>query len=64
MCNVVQEYGWAPQSERAIDVDDGELTGDGVMFMAAMSAAGVLPITLPVVEPLTVTGFIFEFWCL
>ena len=56
-------HGWAPSNRRAIQIDDGKGTGESVMFIAAMSTK-VLPITLPVPSPLTVKGFMFEFWCM
>lgn len=57
-------YGWAPSNRRAIQIDDGKGTGESVMFIAAMSTTEVLPITFPVPSPLTVKGFLFEFWCM
>lgn len=61
--NVGSKYGYASSYLRAIQVDDGRGSGDGVMFIAAMTDTEVLPITLPVVQPATVTGWLFEMWC-
>mmetsp|Transcript_27766 Transcript_27766/g.68295 ORF Transcript_27766/g.68295 Transcript_27766/m.68295 type:complete len:84 (-) Transcript_27766:244-495(-) len=33
------------------------------MFLSVMSNTEVFDITLPVPQPLTVTGWLFEFWC-
>ena len=58
---VGSKYGWAPSDRRAIQLDDAGKT-PGVMFIAAMSTTEVLPITLAVPQPVTVTGFVFEWW--
>ena len=60
--NVGSKYGYASSYLRAIQVDDGRGSGDGVMFIAAMTDTEVLPVTLPVVQPATVTGWLFEMW--
>jgi hypothetical protein len=60
---VGSNYGYAPSHLRAVQVDDGRDSGDGVMFIAAMTCEEVLPITFPVPRPATVTGFLYEFWC-
>jgi hypothetical protein len=56
-------YGWAPRAERAIQTDIARSEGDRVMFLVGMSSEGVLPITLPVAAPDTVTAFTFDSWC-
>jgi len=37
---------------------------DRVMFVCALTTTEVLPITLAVRAPITVNGWLFEFWCL
>ena len=61
--HVGSQYGYASASRRAIQVDDGRGSGDAVMFITAMTDTKVLPITLPVMQPVTVTGWLFETWC-
>ena len=61
--DVGSKFGYAPASRRAIQVDDGRGSGDAVMFITAMTDTKVLPITLPVMQPVTVTGWLFETWC-
>ena len=56
-------YSYAPKFERALCEDMGRNEGDRVMFLAAMCTECVLPITLPVPRPLTVTALVFESWC-
>jgi len=60
---VGHNYGYAPAHLRAIQVDDGRGSGDAVMFISAMTDEEVLPISLPVVQPATVSGIVFELWC-
>jgi transposase len=60
---VGHNYGYAPAHLRAIQVDDGRGSGDAVMFISAMTDEEVLPISLPVVQPATVAGIVFELWC-
>jgi len=55
--------GYASASLRAIQVDDGRGSGDGVMFVAAINYTKVLPISLPVMQPATVTAWVFGTWC-
>ena len=45
----------------AVQIDDVTKT-PGVMFVAAMSTTEVLPITMAVPQPVTVTGELFEWW--
>jgi transposase len=59
---VGSNYGWAYQSDRAIQAHIGRGDGEAVMFLMAMTSEEVLPITLPVPQPITVTAFLFEFW--
>jgi len=59
---VGNNYGWALVSDRALQSHIGKDDGEAVMFLAAMTCEEVLPITLPVPQPLTVTAFLFEFW--
>ena len=54
-------YGWAPSDARAVQIDDVTKT-PGIMFVAAMSTTEVLPITMAVPQPVTVTGEMFEWW--
>ena len=61
--DVGHNYGYAPAHLRAIQVDDGRGSGDAVMFISAMTDEEVLPISLPVVQPATVSGLVFELWC-
>lgn len=52
---VARLYSYALANERYIDIDK-KSDGPSVMFIAAMTLARVLPITLPVPSPHTVTG--------
>ena len=54
-------YGWAPSDMRAVQIDDVTKT-PGIMFVAAMSTTEVLPITMAVPQPVTITGDLFEWW--
>ena len=54
-------YRWAPSDARAVQIDDVTKT-PGIMFVAAMSTTEVLPITMAVPQPVTVTGELFEWW--
>ena len=61
---VGSNYGWMTKGERACQIDDGRSSGPRVMFLAAMTKEGVMQgCTLPVPQPLTVTGHVFEQWC-
>ena len=59
---VGNNYGWALVSDRALQSHVGKDDGEAVMFLAAVTCEEVLPVTLPVPQPLTVTAFLFEFW--
>ena len=61
--DVGSNYGYAPAHQRAVQADLGHGGGDSIMFLAAMTDEEVLPITLPVVYPATVSGVLFEWWC-
>ena len=58
--------GWARVDMRAEQKDltrAGHQVQDAVMMVVAMTTEEVLPITLPVPQPETVTGFLTEWWC-
>ena len=58
--------GWARVDMRAEQKDitqAGQEAKDSVMMMVAVTTDEVLPITLPVPQPNTVTGFLTEWWC-
>jgi hypothetical protein len=54
-------YGSALSDARAVQIDDVTKT-PGIMFVAAMSTTEVLPITMAVPQPVTITGEMFEWW--
>jgi hypothetical protein len=58
-----QNYGRGRGGMRALLLVD-HTDPDRVMFVCALTTTEVLPITLAVRAPITVNGWLFEFWCL
>ena len=58
---VGSKYGWAPSNVRAVQIEE-VVKSPGVMFIAGMSTTEVLPVTLAVPQPVTVSGYVFEWW--